>query len=178
MKISGNEILAKALKRQGVDTFFFLMGGPMTGAEGACISAGLRGIDVRHEQAAAMMAHAYARVQGRPGVCIAASGPGTTNLVTGIANAFDDCAPVIAIGGSSAISGEGLGAFQEMDQVSMMRPITRWSRRCFAAGRIPEMVDAAFRHAFSGRPGPVYLDIPGDVILARIDELGGFHAAW
>lgn len=84
MKITGAEILAKALKRQKVEAFFFLMGGPMTGSEGAIIDEGIRGIDVRHEQAAAMMAHAYSRVRNTPGVCIAASGPGTTNLVTGV----------------------------------------------------------------------------------------------
>ena len=123
--MTGNEILARALREHGVDHVFFLMGGPMIDAENACLDAGVRMIDVRHEQAAAMMATAYSRVLSRPSVCMAASGPGTTNLVTGVAHAFVDCAPVIAIGGSSPVRQYGMGAFQEMDQVSMMRPITR-----------------------------------------------------
>ena len=99
--MNGSEILAEALQRQGVDNFFFIMGAPMLIAEKACLARGLRGIDVRHEQAAAMMAHAYARLRNRPGVCMAASGPGTTNLITGVAHAWADCVPVIALGGSS-----------------------------------------------------------------------------
>src|SRR5207249_10300005 len=83
--VTGNEIVARSLAQHGVDTVFFLMGGPMVDCENACEQAGLRMIDVRHEQAAAMMAHAYARIRRRPGVCMPASGPGVTNLVTGVA---------------------------------------------------------------------------------------------
>jgi len=100
---------------------------------------------------------------------MAASGPGTTNLVTGVAHAFVDCAPVIAIGGSSPVGQYGMGAFQEMDQVAMMRPITRWAERAYDARRIPELVAAAFRHAFAAQPGPVYLDMPGDVLYRDVD---------
>jgi len=167
--VTGNEILARALREHGVDLVFFLMGGPMIDAENACLAAGVRMIDVRHEQAAAMMATAYSRVLGRPSVCMAASGPGTTNLVTGVAHAFVDCAPVIAIGGSSPVSQYGMGAFQEMDQVAMMRPITRWAERAYDARRIPELLAAAFRHAFAAQPGPVYLDMPGDVLYRDVD---------
>ena len=80
MAVNGSQILAEALKRHGVDTFFYIMGAPMMLTENACIGLGMRAIDVRHEQAAAMMAHAYARLRNRPGVCMAASGPATTNL--------------------------------------------------------------------------------------------------
>ena len=170
MKVSGGDILAKALKRQGVDDFFFLMGGPMTGAEGNIIDAGIRGIDVRHEQAAAFMAHAYSRVKNGPAVCIAASGPGTTNLVTGVANALVDGAPVVAIGGSASMRRDGLGAFQELDQVSVMKPITRWAARALDIRRIPELVDRAFRESFSGRPGPTYLDLPFDIIQGSCED--------
>lgn len=167
--MTGNEILARALREHGVEHVFFLMGGPMIDAENACLDAGVSMIDVRHEQAAAMMATAYSRVLSRPGVCMAASGPGTTNLVTGVAHAFVDCAPVITIGGSSPVSQYGMGAFQEMDQVAMMRPITRWAERAYDARRIPELVAAAFRHAFAAQPGPVYLDMPGDVLYRDVD---------
>jgi len=168
--VTGNEILARALRQHGVDHVFFLMGGPMIDAENACLDAGVRMIDVRHEQAAAMMATAYSRVLSRPSACMAASGPGTTNLVTGVAHAFVDCAPVIAIGGSSPVSQFGMGAFQEMDQVAMMRPITRWAERAYDARRIPELLSTAFRHAFAARPGPVYLDMPGDVLYRDVDS--------
>jgi len=170
MATTGSEILARALKRQGTEALFYLMGGPMLAAESACIAEGIRMIDVRHEQAAAMMAHAYSRVLNRPSVCMAASGPGVTNLVTGVANAFVDSAPVVAIGGSSPVSQLGKGAFQEMDQVAMMRPIVRWAERVYDPRRIPELVATAFRHACGGRPGPVYLDLPGDVLYRQVED--------
>ena len=175
MGITGSEILARALERQGVEVAFYLMGGPMLAAESACIAEGIRMIDVRHEQAAAMMANAYSRVLNRPSVCIAASGPGTTNLATGVANAFVDGAPVVAIGGSSPVSQLGKGAFQEVDQVGMMRPIVRWAERVYDPRRIPELVATAFCQAYGGRPGPVYLDLPGDVLYRQVDEA---EVAW
>src|ERR671928_1146433 len=103
-KVIGSQILARALKRQGAATMFYLMGGPMLDAEASCIEEGIRSIDVRHEQAAAMMAHAWGRVLNRVGVCMAASGPATTNLVTGVSNAWADAAPLLAIGGASPVS--------------------------------------------------------------------------
>jgi acetolactate synthase-1/2/3 large subunit len=170
MAINGSEILAKALEREGVDTFFFIMGAPMMLAENACIAAGMRPVDVRHEQAAAMMAHAYARLRNKPGICMAASGPGTTNLVTGVAHAWADCAPVIAFGGSAPVATSGRGAFQEVDQLAMFKPCTKWAERVHHAKRIPELVNKAFREAMSGKPGPVYLDMPGDVLYQEIDD--------
>ena len=170
MAINGSEILAKALEREGVDTFFFIMGAPMMLAENACIAAGMRPVDVRHEQAAAMMAHAYARLRNKPGICMAASGPGATNLLTGVAHAWADCAPVIAFGGSAPVATSGRGAFQEVDQLAMFKPCTKWAERVHHAKRIPELVNRAFREAMSGKPGPVYLDMPGDVLYQEIDE--------
>src|SRR6266513_1678515 len=170
MATTGSEILARALKRQGTEALFYLMGGPMLAAESACIAEGIRMIDVRHEQAAAMMAHAYSRVLNRPGVCMAASGPGVTNLVTGVANAFVDSAPVVAIGGSSPVSQLGKGACRVRDQVAMRRPVVRWVGRVYDPRRIPELVATAFRHACGGRPGPVYLDLPGDVLYRQVED--------
>lgn len=167
---SGSEILARALKQHGVDAMFYLMGGPMIYAELACIDAGIRAIDVRHEQAAAMMAHAYSRVSGRTGVCMAASGPGVCNLVTGVATAWADAAPLLAVGGACPTNVWGRGVFQEMDQVAMFRPITKWAERVVDVKRIPEMVATAMRHAVSGRPGPAYLDIGGNVLYQQIEE--------
>ena len=168
--MTGNEILARALKEHGVEVIFFLMGGPMIDCENACSQREIRMIDVRHEQAAAMMANAYSRLRRRPAVCMACSGPGATNLITGVANAFVDSAPVVAVGGSSPVTQSGMGAFQETDQVALFRPITRWAERCHDPRRIPEFVDAAFRYAFGSRPGPVYLDMPGDVLYREVPD--------
>ena len=170
MTLIGSEILAKALKRHDVECFFYLMGGPMMAAETATMAEGIRGIDVRHEQAAAMMAHAWARIRNRPGVCMAASGPGTTNLITGVAHAWADCVPVVALGGSAPLGARGRGAFQEIDQLAMMKPATKWAERVHDPRRIPEFVDRAFECAMSGKPGPVYLDLPGDVLYTPVEE--------
>ena len=168
--ITGSEVLAQALRSQGVDTMFYLMGGPMLETEAACIKLGIRAIDTRHEQAAALAAHAWTRVMRRPGVAMGCSGPGAINLATGVANAFTDCAPLVAIGGSSPRVYLGMEAFQEIDQVALMKPITKWTERIYDAKRIPDVVDTAFRQATSGRPGPVYIDMPGDTLGEKIEE--------
>ena len=170
MTLRGYEVLAKALAGQGVETFFYLMGGPLIDGAGACIDAGLRGIDVRHEQAASFMAHAYSRVLGRPGLCMAASGPGTVNLFTGVVNAQVDGAPVVAMGGSNPYLKGGRGLFQELDQLRMMRPFTKWAERVYDARRIPEFVAVAMHQAVAGKPGPTYLDLPGDVLYQSVEE--------
>ena len=167
--ITGSEVLAQALRSQGVDTMFYLMGGPMLETEAACISLGIRAIDTRHEQAAALAAHAWTRVTRRPGVAMGCSGPGAINLATGVANAFIDCAPLVAIGGSSPRVYLGMEAFQEIDQVAIMKPITKWAERIYDARRIPDVVDTAFRQATSGRPGPVYIDMPGDILGEKVE---------
>lgn len=169
-KVTGADLLGKALARQQVSTLFYLMGAPTYDAANACKAAGIRIIDARHEQGAAMMAQAYARVLGRPAVCMASSGPGAVNLASGLATALIDCAPVVALGGSSPVGQYGTGAFQEIDQVAVMRPVTKWSERVYDAKRIPQYVDMAFANAIAGKPGPVYLDLPGDVLDQEVDE--------
>ena len=177
--ITGSEVLAKALQTQGVDTMFYLMGGPMLETEAACIQLGIRAIDHRHEQAASFAAHAYTRVMRRPGVCMGGSGPGATNLLTGVATAFTDCAPLVAIGGSSPRVYLGMEAFQEIDQLAVFKPVTKWAERIYDAKRIPDVVATAFRQATSGRPGPVYIDMPGDVLGEKIEEESVRYApAW
>lgn len=168
-KVSGNDLVAKALQDEGVDTVFYLTGGPMVDVASRCIER-FRSVDVRHEQAASMAAHAYSRVIGKPGVCFAASGPGVTNLITGVGNAFLDAVPVVALGGASAVSQAGMGAFQEMDQVGMFKPITKYAERVIDVRRIPEIINKAFRVATGGQPGPVYVDLPGDVLYNRVEE--------
>src|SRR5215510_1498403 len=150
--ITGSEVLANALRAQGVDTMFYLMGGPMLETEAAAIALGIRAIDHRHEQAAAFAAHAYSRVLRRPGVCMGASGPGVYL---------------------------GMEAFQEIDQLAVFKPVTKWAERCYDAKRIPDVVASAFRQATSGRPGPVYIDMPGDVLGEKVEESSVKYApAW
>jgi thiamine pyrophosphate-dependent acetolactate synthase large subunit-like protein len=177
--VIGSELLARALKSQGVDTMFYVMGGPMLETEATCIKLGIRAVDTRHEQAASLSAHAWGRVMRRPGVAMGCSGPGATNLVTGVANAFTDAAPLVAIGGASPRVYLGMEAFQEIDQVAVMRPVTKWAERIYDARRIPDMVATAFRQATTGRPGPVYLDLPGDILGEKVDdEKIEFPPAW
>lgn len=166
----GSDIVAKALKHEGVSDFFYIMGGPMLAVESACLNIGLRGIDVRHEQAAAMAGFAYSRLLNKPGVCMAASGPATTNLVTGVAHAWADCTPILALGGAAPVSTRHHGAFQDTDQLALFRPITKWSDRVHNARRIPELIHLAISNAMSGRTGPCYLDLPGDVLYQEVDE--------
>ena len=126
-KATGNRILAKALKNEGVSAMFFVSGGPMDDFYDECDQIGIRLIDARHEQAAAMMAHGWSRVTGEVGICAACSGPGTTNLITGVLTALTDACPVIALGGSSSTRFTHWEDFQELDQVSLMKPVTKWA---------------------------------------------------
>src|SRR5256885_2428518 len=123
--ITGAEVLAKALRTQGIDTMFYVMGGPMLETEAACIQLGIKAIDTRHEQAAALSAHAWTRVMRRPAVAMGCSGPGATNLLTGVANAFTDCAPMVAIGGSSPPGVLGLEGLSESAPVAGVKPGTK-----------------------------------------------------
>ena len=168
--LRGEQIIARCFQREGVDTIFFMMGGPTGGTAAACLELGMQGIYVRHEQAAAMMAHAYARVTGKPGICIAPMGPGVANLVTGLANAWADASPIIAIGGSAPMRGWTLDTFQEMDQVPMMKPVVKNAFRIDLGYRIPEYISIAFREALDGKRGPIYLDLPGDILSGKIEE--------
>jgi thiamine pyrophosphate-dependent acetolactate synthase large subunit-like protein len=169
-EITGSEIIARCLQKEGITDLFYIMGGPMLLAEATCIKEGIRMIDVRHEQAAAFACQAYSRLKQVPSVCMAASGPGVTNLVTGMANALIDCCPVVALGGSSPLSQFGRQVFQEIDQVELMRGCCKYVDRLMNLKRIPQQINFALQKAISGKPGPVYLDCPGDMLYQKIDE--------
>jgi len=169
-ELTGSEIIARCLQKEGIKDLFYIMGGPMLLAEATCIKEGIRMIDVRHEQAAAFMCQAYSRLKQTPSVCMAASGPGVTNLITGMANALIDCCPVVALGGSSPLSQFGRQVFQEIDQVELMRGCTKYVDRLVNLKRIPQQINFALQKAMSGKPGPVYLDCPGDMLYQKIDE--------
>jgi len=131
---------------------------------------GIRLIDVRHEQAAAMMAHAWSVYTGRPGVCMVTAGPGFTNALTGLVNANQENAPMVMISGVAPIQDREKGALQEMGQLDMIKSTVKWQAVCRDIRRVPEYLSLAFRQAVSGRPGPAYLEIPPDVLNAWVDE--------
>jgi thiamine pyrophosphate-dependent acetolactate synthase large subunit-like protein len=169
-ELTGSEIIARCLQKEGISDLFYIMGGPMLLAEATCVKEGIRMIDVRHEQAAAFACQAYSRLKQVPSVCMAASGPGVTNLITGMANALIDCCPVVALGGSSPLSQFGRQVFQEIDQVELMRGCCKHVDRLVNLKRIPQQINFALQKAISGKPGPVYLDCPGDMLYQKIDE--------
>jgi thiamine pyrophosphate-dependent acetolactate synthase large subunit-like protein len=167
---TGGELLAKQIRDEGVEDLFYIMGGPVIETAGFIADFGVRTIDCRHEQGAAMAAHGYARVKRMPGVCMAASGPATTNLLTGIANAYLDCVPMVALGGAAGFPSHDTDAFQEYDQLAMAKPVTRWSGRVTSSARMPEYFNMAYRNAQAGKPGPTYLDLPGDALYRKVDD--------
>jgi thiamine pyrophosphate-dependent acetolactate synthase large subunit-like protein len=168
--ILASHLIGQTLKQRGVETLFYLMGGPNFEIINGCQDAGIRTIDVRHEQAAAMAAHGYARVSGKPGVCVGASGPGTLNLLTGVYNAQIDLAPMLVLGGSSAAGQFQTDTFQEVDQSAVFAPITKAAFRVHDPQRLPEHINTAYRLAIKGRPGAVYVDLPGDVLYANVPQ--------
>jgi len=162
-KISGGEILVRSLKKEGVEVIFGYPGGAVLPIYDALHDAEIRHILMRHEQAAAHAADGYARATGRPGVCMATSGPGATNLVTGIATAFMDSSPVVAITGQVPTAMIGRDSFQEADITGITLPITKHNYLVKDVRELARTVREAFYIATTGRPGPVLIDIPRDV---------------
>ena len=160
-KITGSEAVVRALIDAGADTIFGYPGGQIMPVYDALFGYQdkIRHILVRHEQGAAHAAEGYARITGRPGVCMATSGPGATNLVTGIADAMLDSVPMVCVTGQVAGKLLGTDAFQETDVISVTIPITKWSYQVTEAREIPWVVAKAFYIAGSGRPGPVLIDV-------------------
>ncbi len=158
-----SEALLEALRDRGVEVVFGYPGGAIMPLYDALLGSGIRHVLVRHEQAAAFAADGYARVSGRPGVCIATSGPGATNLVTGIANAFLDSVPMVAITGQVSTPVMGTDAFQEVDIFGITLPIVKHSYVVRNIGELPRIVHEAWDIAAGGRPGPVLIDLPKDV---------------
>jgi acetolactate synthase-1/2/3 large subunit len=161
--VTGARLVVEALEREGVKHVFGYPGGAIMPVYDALTGSSLQHILVRHEQAAALAADAYGRVTGKPGVCIATSGPGATNLVTGIANAFLDSVPMVAITGQVASPLMGTDAFQEVDIFGITLPIVKHSFLIRNTADIPRIFAEAFHIARSGRPGPVLIDLPKDV---------------
>ncbi|SHI80717.1 biosynthetic-type acetolactate synthase large subunit [Desulfofundulus thermosubterraneus] len=182
MKKSGAQILVDSLREQGVDTIFGYPGGAVLPIYDALYDADIRHILTRHEQGAAHAADGYARASGRPGVCLATSGPGATNLVTGIANAYMDSIPLVAFTGQVVTSQLGKDSFQEADITGITLPITKHNYLVKDVRDLARVIREAFYIATTGRPGPVLVDIPKDVSSDQTEyedpgpvNLPGYH---
>jgi acetolactate synthase-1/2/3 large subunit len=174
---SGAELVCAALHAHGVAVLFGYPGGAALPLYHVLNRTPFRHVLVRHEQNAAHAADGYARVTGRPGVCVATSGPGATNLVTGLATAFMDSVPVVALTGQVATFAMGTQAFQEVDIVGIARPITKRAFLVRRTEEVPEVLAEAFALARSGRPGPVLVDLPKDVQVNRVPWSGPLPVA-
>jgi acetolactate synthase-1/2/3 large subunit len=161
--MSGAKALVNALEREKVETIFGLPGGAIIPVYDALLDSNIRHVLVRHEQSAAHMADGYARASGKTGVCMATSGPGATNLVTGLVTAQLDSSPIVAITGQVSTPQIGLDAFQEADIISIASPATKYSHQPRKVEEIPSTVREAFFIASLGRPGPALIDLPKDV---------------
>ena len=171
MSMHGGKHAAKALKSAGVEVVFTLSGGHIMPLYDGCIDEGIRIVDVRHEQAAVHAADAWARCNpGKIGVAAITAGPGVTDGVTGVANAWRANSPILVFGGQGPFANLRRGSLQEMDHIGVMRPITKYADAVYQTQRIPEYIELAIRHAVSGIPGPAYLEIPMDVFMGECDE--------
>ena len=168
--ISGAQLFVRCLRELGVDTVFGYPGGAIMPIYDALPNSGITHILTRHEQGAALAADGYARVSNRVGVCMATSGPGATNLVTGLANSFLDSVPVVAITGQVATTLMGSDAFQEVDMFGITLPIVKHSYIIRNTEDIPRVLAEAFHIAREGRPGPVLIDIPKDITVRKIPD--------
>ncbi|MFT4570190.1 MAG: acetolactate synthase-1/2/3 large subunit [Hyphomicrobiaceae bacterium] len=168
--MDGGKLIAKALKQAGVECVFTLSGGHIMAIYDGCLDEGIRIVDVRHEQAAVHAADAWARLHpGRIGCALLTAGPGATDGVTGLANAWRANSPILVIGGQGPLVNLRKGSLQEMDHISVMRPISKWAEACYAPERLGEYVEEAIRFALSGNPGPAYLEVPIDVLSGPVD---------
>ena len=168
--MKGSKALLKMLEDRGVENVFGYPGATVIPIYDEFLESNVRHILVRHEQCAAHMADGFARATGTPGVCLATSGPGTTNLVTGIATAYADSVPMIALTGQVGTNFLGAEAFQEVDSYSLMMPVTKHNFRVLDPERLPHAIYEGWKICQSGRPGPVHIDMPVDQINSDIDE--------
>jgi acetolactate synthase I/II/III large subunit len=182
MKLTGAQATMKSLEAEGVEVMFGIPGGAILPLYDPIIDSPIRHILCRHEQGAAHAADGYAQATGRPGVCLATSGPGATNLVTGLASAYSDSIPVVAITGQVPRYAIGGDAFQECDASGITMPITKHNYLVMDPQDIPRIINEAFHIATTGRPGPVLVDIPKDVLQAEMawwypeePSLAGYH---
>ncbi len=169
-QVHGGRLIAQALRRHGIEHVFTLCGGHIQAIYDGCLDEGIRVVDVRHEATAGHAADGYARVTGRPGVCLVTAGPGVTNAVTAVANAKRAGVPMVCIGGAGPRALADMGSLQDMDGVHLMRPVAKWAVQVTETRRLQEYVEAAFRVAQADLPGPVYLEVPLDVLMMFAED--------
>lgn len=170
-QIDGGDLVARMLRQEGIDAIFTLSGGHVQNIYDGCIDEGIRVIDTRHEQVAGHAAEGYSRLTRKCGVAVVTAGPGVTDTVTAVATAYQNASPLLVIGGAAPLRTSLMGALQEIPgTVEMMRPITKWSATVPFTDRIPDYLAQAFRTALTGRYGPVFLEIPSDVLFGRLEE--------
>ncbi|HIE28445.1 TPA: thiamine pyrophosphate-binding protein [Candidatus Poribacteria bacterium] len=169
-QLEGGELVVRVLKEEGVKYIFTLCGGSIIPIYNACLDYDIKVIGVRNEQTASYMADAWGRLTRQPGICVVTSGPGHTNALTGLATAYLAHSPMILISGHCYLEDIEKDAFQEIDQVGMAAPVTKWSKLTLDVKRVPEYVATAFRQATSGKPGPVHLSIPRDIMEGKAEE--------
>jgi len=163
--LHGGRIVAKALAKEGVSHLFTLCGGHIQHIYDGCLDEGIRVVDFRHEQAAGHAAEGWARATGKPGVAAVTAGPGVTDAVTAAANAFRGGTPMVLIGGQGPSFFKEMGSLQEMDHCQLLRSISKWSITVPETRRIPDYIAMAFRKATTGVPGPVFLEMPLDILM-------------
>jgi acetolactate synthase-1/2/3 large subunit len=168
--LNGGHLVARTLRQAGVGHLFTLCGGHILPIYDGCVTEGVQIVDMRHEQACAHAADAYARLTRGIGVALVTAGPGVTDAVTGIANAHSARSPVLLIGGAAPLGLRGLGSLQEVEQVDLLRPITKGSWTVSETRQIPEVLTTAIRHALTGRPGPVFVEIPVDLLMTVVED--------
>ena len=175
--VDGATLMAQSLKAQGVDYMFGIVGFPVPGVAAAAQKAGITFIGMRNEQSASYAAQAASYLTGRTQACLVVSGPGVIHAFAGLANARENCWPMILIGGASPTYQNGMGAFQEERQTELAAPYCKYAHEIDRAERIPYYVEQAIRTSLNGRPGPVYLNFPDDVIRAEAEEENVAQAA-
>ena len=168
--VNGAQLMARSLKQQGVDYMFGIVGFPVQGFAAEAQQAGITYVGMRNEQAASYAAHAAGYLTGRPQGCLTVSGPGVIHAFAGLANAKQNCWPMILIGGASPVYQNSMGGFQEERQVELAAPYCKYAHAIEHVHRIPYYVNQAVRHSIYGRPGPVYLDFPDDIIRGECEE--------
>jgi len=167
--VDGATLIARSLKQQGIDHLFGIVGFPVTAIAVAAQKEGVAYLGMRNEQSAAYAAGAYGYLTGRPGACLTVTGPGVVHGLAGLANAQQNCWPMILIGCASETYRGGMGAFQEERQVLIASPFCKFAHGIENVQRIPYYVEMATRHATYGRPGATYLDVPDDIIRGKCD---------
>ena len=168
-RVQGGRLAARAIAAEDVDVVFTLSGGHVMPIYEGCRHEGVRVVDVRHEQSAAHAAEAWGRVRRSCGVALVTAGPGVTGTVTAVASCFAAQAPLVVLGGARPLAQAEWGALQELDQLGLMKPITKWAAVCPSTARIAEYIAIAFRHALSQPRGPVYLELPADVLFEEAE---------